>query len=332
MIERTAGTRVLSLSFWAILDLLGWQYAKEGDKASDFALAFDALGVTYALHHAPSGGFEVANKAGRIEKICKLLETVEKRGIVTGAQAAEVQGLLNFACGFFSTKAVRQLVSAFAPLADDHNPEAKNRLVALCRYARTILVALGPRSHNLNDTDSPYLIFRDGAFEDGHASAGAVIVDTARDFGSCFKVHVPQDLLDLWLETSDQVICQIELWAFVAVRWDLRATLLNRRVIAWIDNEAARISFIKAASHSTTMAAMCQVCCDMEMSYPAMLWIERVPSFSNPADLPSRHQVRRASESLGLDSSSTLHCDPELVRAVGDATKHPFTVSHTTGA
>ena len=103
-------------------------------------------------------------------------------------------------------------------------------------------------------------------------------------------------------------------------------------VIAWIDNEAARISLIKAASHSTTMAAMCQVCCDMEISYPAMLWIERAPSFSNPADLPSRHQVRRASESLGLDSSSTLHCDPELVRAVGDATKHPFTVSHTTGA
>ena len=131
--------------------------------------------------------------------------------------------------------------------------------------------------------------------------------------------------------TSDQVICQIELWAFVAVRWDLRATLLNRRVIAWIGNEAARISLIKAASRSPSMAAMCQVCCDMEISCPAMLWIERV-SFSNPADLPSRHQVRRASESLGLDSSSTLHCDPELVRAVRDAAKNPFTGSHTTGA
>ena len=158
MIERTAGTRVLSLSFGAILDLLGWQYAKEGDKASDFALAFDALGVTYTLNHAPSGGFEVANKAGHIEKICELLEEIEKRGIGTGAQAAEVQGLLNFARGFFSTKAVRQLVSAFAPLADNHNTEASNRLVALCRYARTLLVALGPRSHNLNDADSPFLL------------------------------------------------------------------------------------------------------------------------------------------------------------------------------
>ena len=192
--------------------------------------------MTYTLNHAPSG-VEVANKAGRIEKICELLEEIERRGIVTGAQAAEAQGLLNFACGFFSTNAARQLVSAFAPLADDHSPEASNKLVALCRYARTILVALGPRSHNLNDTDSPFLIFTDGAFEDGHASAGAVIVDTATGFSSCFEVQVPQDLLDLWLETSDQVICQIELWAFVAVRWDLRATLLNRRVIAWIENQ-----------------------------------------------------------------------------------------------
>ena len=152
-------------------------------------------------------------------------------------------------------------------------------------------------------------------------------MDTVIGFSSCFEVQVPQDLLDLWLETPDQVICQIKLWAFVAVRWDLRATLLNRRVIAWIDNAAARISLIKAASHLPSMAAMCQVCCDMEIPYPA---IERVPSFSNPADLPSRHQVRRASESLGLDSSSTLRCDPELVRAVRDATKNPFTVSHTT--
>ena len=331
MIERAAGARVLSLSFGAVLDLLGWQYAKDGDKAADFALAFDALGVTYSLDRAPSGCFEVANKVGRVQKICDLLGAIEERGIVSGAQAAEVQGLLNFACGFFSTKAIRQLVSAFAPLADDKTPEARNKLKPLCKYTRAILIALGPRSHNLHDTDSPYLIFTDGAFESDQASAGAVIVDTAHKSSSCFEVEVPQELLSLWLETADQAICQIELWAFVAVRWSLRDDLLNRRVIAWIDNESARISLIKAASHSATMAAMCQVCCDIEITHPTMLWVERVPSFSNPADLPSRRQAGRASENLGIGLWTPLHCDPELVRAVKEATRSPFTVPPSAG-
>eukprot|EP00438_Fugacium_kawagutii_P019357 Skav210201 [mRNA] locus=scaffold1264:141588:142514:- [translate_table: standard] len=37
MIEREPGARILSSSFGAVLDLLGWQFAKEGDKAGDFA-------------------------------------------------------------------------------------------------------------------------------------------------------------------------------------------------------------------------------------------------------------------------------------------------------
>ena len=36
--------KVLSLAFSAILDMLGWHHAKDGDKASNFAVAFDLRG------------------------------------------------------------------------------------------------------------------------------------------------------------------------------------------------------------------------------------------------------------------------------------------------
>ena len=37
------------LAFSALLDLLGWDHAKEGDKALNFAADFDLLGVTFNL-------------------------------------------------------------------------------------------------------------------------------------------------------------------------------------------------------------------------------------------------------------------------------------------
>ena len=98
MIKKTEGAKVLSSAFGAVLDILGWVYAKEGDKALGFAEAFDALGVTHSLQDTRLGSFEVANKAGRLEKICDILQGISEAGRTTSAQAAEVQGLLNFTC------------------------------------------------------------------------------------------------------------------------------------------------------------------------------------------------------------------------------------------
>ncbi|CAL1153270.1 unnamed protein product, partial [Cladocopium goreaui] len=54
-LERAPGCRVLSLAFSAVLDMLGWEHAKEGDKALNFAGAFDLLGVNFNLALTPKG-------------------------------------------------------------------------------------------------------------------------------------------------------------------------------------------------------------------------------------------------------------------------------------
>ena len=47
--ERSDGCRVLTLAFSALLDLLGWDHTKEGDKALNFSATFDLLSVTFDL-------------------------------------------------------------------------------------------------------------------------------------------------------------------------------------------------------------------------------------------------------------------------------------------
>ena len=166
-LERDAGCRVLTLAFSAVLDMLGWAHAKEGDKALNFAEAFDLLGVTFDLSRVPSGVLQVSNKSSRISKICTLLDSIATSEDITAAKASEIQGLLNFAVGFFTGKSLKHLVAAFMPFADQPTAVRSGELKDLCEYAKSMLTSLGPRTHMLRGERRPVLIFTDGAWEDG---------------------------------------------------------------------------------------------------------------------------------------------------------------------
>ena len=63
-------------------------------------------------------------------------------------------------------------------------------------------------------------------------------------------ISVPDILIDIWKqEVGEQLICQIELFAFLAVRFCYADRMHNRAVIAWIDNEAARFAAAKELLH-----------------------------------------------------------------------------------
>ena len=163
----------------------------------------------------------------------------------------------------------------------------------------------------------------------GNATAGAVNVDGSER--QAHSILVPESLVSHWLEEAgDQIISQIELWAFVILKWSFRERLCNRRVIAWIDNEAARACAIKAKSPSPTMRALARILGDIDASFPTMSWFERVCSFSSPADLPSRGKIQDVVSSYGLIDSGMLSGDQELLDRVLQLTHGPYQVASTT--
>ena len=72
------GAQLVSKSMSLILNLLGWDHAQVGVKASDFAEEFSALGITVKLQQPHGGEFTLANKEGRVPKILELLRKVKK--------------------------------------------------------------------------------------------------------------------------------------------------------------------------------------------------------------------------------------------------------------
>ena len=168
-----------------------------------------------------------------------------------------MQGLLNFASSFFVSKAFRFLLGRFDALAPNSTLTTGANLKKLCRVAVVLLKSLPQRSFDAPSTREPLILFTDGAWEEGKASVGGVIFDPRSGWGEVFEIEVPEapcPFLDSF--GGVQIICQIELFAFLASRWKYRSMFRNRLGVAWIDNEAARYTAIKGSSESPSVTAL----------------------------------------------------------------------------
>eukprot|EP00435_Cladocopium_sp_Y103_P007154 s804_g2.t1 len=126
--------------------------------------------------------------------------------------------------------------------------------------------------------------------------------------------EVRQCLLDRWAHlVGDQLICQIELFAMVALRWILVEQLRDRRTIWWVDNDAARFSAIKGNSPSLVMKFLVRTFYHFEAEAPTYSWIERIPSASNPSDGPSRGKPEEVMQLLRVQKCKAFTCPPKLV-------------------
>eukprot|EP00435_Cladocopium_sp_Y103_P075354 s103_g56.t1 len=117
-----------------------------------------------------------------------------------------------------------------------------------------MLQAATPKRIEVGFVKEPILIFTDGCWENGFAGIGAVLVDVSTGVRLVCHGAVPDTLLDKWRNmVGDHLICQIELYVMVLVRWQFKNLLRNRRTIWWVDNDAARYCTIRGLSPSPSM-------------------------------------------------------------------------------
>ena len=294
------GANLVSKSMSLVLDLLGWEHARIGVKATDFASEFAALGITVKLQELHLGHFTLANKEGRIPKILNMLHKVKQQGCISKNEAAEIQGHLNFAQGFFTSKSLRFVLGQFDALSKVQGASAARKLGMLCEVTEHILLSLPPRRFSACAMQKPFLLFTDGAWENGQATAGLLLYNPDNQELTVREIEVPDSLTKLWLqEVGQQLICQIELYAYMAARFEYKSLFLNRGVIAWLDNESARYAASKGSAQAPTLTAMARMIQQLEVQYPTVLWVERVCSYSNPSDKPSRGQCDAAAKLFG---------------------------------
>ena len=110
-----------------------------------------------------------------------------------------------------------------------------------------------------------------------------------------------------------KIVCQIELFALVLIRWLWKEQMCNRRCLFFVDNEVARYAAIKGSSDNLAMRNLMRAFLALDLTHPLFAWIESVPSKSNLADPPSRQCPEEACKLLEIDSWEIFNSPDHLL-------------------
>ena len=314
------------LAFETMLDALGIWYAKDGSKALEFNSTFDVLGVRFDVHELHTGKFYAGNKPSRIQGLKQSLQSVLETSEMGKSHAMSIAGQLFFASGNCVGKAMRPAISIFQSFGSDlmTRCESSSAVIVAVKYLLTILDEERPRSFSVFDDKQPVIVFTDGSFENEglpnqFAGVGAVIIDTRNNSRHVLDGVVPQSLLESWKSLVGlQVITQIELWPVVACLFVLPELFKTRRVIFFIDNDAARESLIRAFSPSLVSMSLIMVFYKQITTLESLIWFARVPSASNPADLPSRRDTHEACARFNAQYSGKLLLPKSIMKSLSE--------------
>ena len=296
-----------------VAELTGFRW-KASSVEGAFSEVFGVLGVTIDLRGALRGELGVSNTQRRTDELCDFISGVLVAGFLSPAAAAMLAGRLGFAgaqafgkSGVAHLGPVRAAGRAGAPV------RVRGQLEFALRWWRLFLRSAGPRLLHLWSAAPPLTVFTDGACEESLHGVGAVIADQAARVLEAFGCRMPDEVVHrLFAVTgSRQIIAQLELAPvlFALWRWAARFRVPGRRVIFFIDNDAARYGLIRGSSPVAASRALIEAIWRELARCQAAAWFARVPSRANPADGPSRLDFSGLAE---LSASASVVDAPEV--------------------
>lgn len=290
----------------------GWIFAESGKKCVPFSDTCEALGVLFTMCNSENPVCLISNTERRIAEICEELDRVlvEKKLSVNLAQ--RLRGRLQFAeaqifgrCG----KRCLAVLSAFASgrkrKLDDNDTFFLEAFKAMMKSGRPRLIKRA--------NYSVAAIFIDVCYEresrDWICGLGGVLVlphTTQRRF---FSLELTDEQRKQLGELrKKQIIFEAEtLSAILAAHFWLDACA-ECKCVLMVDNEGTKFSLIKGLSENPTVNIMCRQFAQLEVDKQVMMWISRVPSYSNIADAPSR------GDRSALDLGHRIDCSVEAAK------------------
>ena len=307
-LEFSQSSKGAQLCFEAFLQLLGWETSSNPKKSLPFSEVFKMLGVQVDLSQMTQGKVLVCNTEQRRTSILSQIEAIRSEGFLDRPTASSLYGKLSFAlCTVFGRGAVPglRIISDIANgkrngQLDDVSHEALGSVVHFLIHAK-------PRELSIFDNRKPVLIFTDASYEKEVAQYGIVaFIDDDRYVAQGI---IPDSIVQQWkCLAGQQVISQAEIYPVIILKSFWSQRLKDRRVLLFIDNEAARFSLIKLNTPSVASIKLIHLYYNLEAESPSYTWFARVPSKSNPADWPSRGEAELAVQAF----NATMIKIPEI--------------------
>ena len=284
--------RSLQASVFLFFQLLGWKVATDGGKASPFCQVFQSLGVVFDLTKAPQRIVLVSNTEARRIEVRRWCKETLNRGTLAPAEclafASRVRWLEAQTHGRLGMVALRVLLNHASPAKDSRRFVMSSRLRWAVSWILHSVPSAPPRAFQLQ-ARKKFLVFTDGAVEDGIASVGGVLCSARALPIAYFGAKVPQSVTEAWRACgTEHPVFQAELLAVLLAAHLWGGALAGNLCTCFVDNEAVKRSLIRGSAFPDSNQLLLENFLSQESSLGTHFWFCRVPSPCNPADAPSR--------------------------------------------
>eukprot|EP00438_Fugacium_kawagutii_P017427 Skav208457 [mRNA] locus=scaffold1104:125034:126098:+ [translate_table: standard] len=251
------------------------------------------LGVTYDLQE-----MVLRIKPSRKEEILEEIRSILDSGLLPPGQAGKLRGKLMFGASQLWGKIGRALLRALSERQYTKFPKSEiNGAIeaALAMWVR--LIEEGPPRPILEakPMKTQFVLFTDGSFPDGSKDSpsypwiGGVIF--ARDMQPRqFGCRVPDHLIQTWLPRKSQ-IAMVELFATLVALETFGDLLKDAWSLLFVDSEPVQGALVKGYSSKDDLCHLVGEFWMIALKLRTYLYIDRVPTDSNPSDPPSRDRM-----------------------------------------
>eukprot|EP00435_Cladocopium_sp_Y103_P051887 s469_g16.t1 len=310
-----------SSSSWAcemLFDLLGLHYAKEGHKCVPFSEKFKTLGLEVDTSNFRNGSVLVGHTDSRKEELADHINSILKCGKLATKEAERLRGRMIFFEGYTFGRVANSSVKALGRFCTGPSVERPldDDMTRALRFLGARVVEGKPLKIE-RALHTTWLVFTDGACdpEAGTGSVGGMIYDPNGQCLRFFGEAVPPEIMKDLLSRSKNPIHELEILpVFIAA--DLWGDMYpHAQVVYYIDNESSRMAHIKGTGETLRASMIIEQFVKIEFDAQHRVWFGRVPSYSNPADSPSRLDFTQALR-LGATRTSVNWEKAEAVKNI----------------
>jgi len=274
----------------AMFDLLGWKLSV--DKLVDYNTICKVLGVEFDFRMSGAGLTTVNNTADRVRELCEQLDSILELGKLNKGDGERLRGRLQFASGQLFGRSARNNLRVLSKHISSNRLQLCNDTVTALDSLRHELRSNLPRTIRGPMSDHIH-IYVDASFDlENYSGVGGVAFSSDGTILGYFSEEISKTFI-LAAMSADQhtMIQELEMLALLIAVSVWCPGHIGKRIVAFTDSESVRGSFLKTWSGNDPSSKLLRQIFLLEETHSCHVWLERVPSQSNPSDVLSRSQV-----------------------------------------
>ena len=274
----------------AMFDLLGWKLSV--DKLVDYNTICKVLGMEFDFRMSGAGLTTVNNTADRVRELCEQLDSILELGKLKKSDGERLRGRLQFASGQLFGRSARNNLRVLSKHISSNRLHLCNDTVTALNSLRHQLRSNLPRTIRGPMSDHIH-IYVDASFDlENYSGVGGVAYSSDGTILGYFSEEISKPFILAAMSTDQHTMIQeLEMLALLIAVSVWCPGQAGKRMVAFTDSESVRGSFLKTWSGNDPSSKLLRQIFLLEEAHSCHVWLERVPSQSNPSDFLSRSQV-----------------------------------------